>query len=294
MFRGVHHVGLQSRDPRGALAHFGQFLGVEIESAAEKDAFLAGPNFYVYANHGESPAYQASVHAIGIAHICVQSQDVGVGRRRLESEGVKLIADHVALGTGFLYAYARDREGRLIEFESAEFLPTATQGWFAHCAFVTEDLERLTGFYAALLDKALVLGGRFKGNRLADTIAGMSGLDFEMVWLRGFNMTLEFFRYHKPDLALPGERQVGYTHIAFEVADLAASAERARTLGALEEDAGPALFGAAARRFRDPDGNHFILLEMSEDSEFSLRRLSAPDLITKPLPKRASTEAAAS
>jgi catechol 2,3-dioxygenase-like lactoylglutathione lyase family enzyme len=278
MITAIHHVGLRSPDPRRALAAFGDFVG-GVTDAEGEGAWLRGPNFLVHAARGEGPPASAPVHAIGLAHVCIQARDPAAARERLESAGVAYIADPCSLGTGVHYAYARDNEHRLLELETAPWMVTEPSGWFAHVAFVTTDLTRLLDFYAALLETEVARRGRFNGNPRLDQIAGLSGVDVEAGWLRVHGFTLEFWRYHAPALPL-GERQSGYLHLALEVADADAVAARALALGATPDDGADLPMLGAVRAVRDPDGNRLVFAALNAaHAHLSVAAQSAPGVV---------------
>lgn len=282
----IHHVGIESTDPATSLGAFATFLGAEIEHA-DGAQWLKGPNFLVRAAHGSGPGGEAPVHALGIAHVCLQMRDPAAARAALERAGVAYLADPVSLGTGFHYCYARDAEHRLLELETAPFMTEHPRGWFAHVAFVTDDLERIVRFYSAFLDLPVFPGGPFRNNPKLDAITGLAGVEVEAGWLRGANLTLEFWRYHAPGLADGSPRQTGYTHVAFEVEDVAAAVARAESLGATRDEDGDGLQVGIARALRDPDDNRIILLSPdAQHAHLSIAALSAPEVIGHVLPAR--------
>lgn len=287
MIRGVHHLGLQGPDPSAQLAPYAHALGV-LPHGAGDEAWLAAPNGYLLARRGAAPVRVASVHATGLAHLCLQSRDAGAAARRLDEAPFTRLAEPVALGTGFHYGYARDPQGRLIELETAPFLHDEPPGWFAHVSFVTRQPPRLADFYAALTERPLSRGPRVRGVSLVDHIAQLPGIELTPTWLRGHNLTLEFMHYAAPALADPAERQTGWTHIAFEVDDADAAHARALALGATPADT-QQLFGVTSPAVLDPEGNrlHFIAWPRGS-SPTSLSALASPHLIEHVLPARAA------
>jgi catechol 2,3-dioxygenase-like lactoylglutathione lyase family enzyme len=258
MIEGIHHVGLQAPVPAQALAPFAHFFGVPVHHLGGQ-AWLAAANGFLVASQGAAPERTASVHAIGLAHICLQAQEARTARERLESQGIQLLADPVSLGTGFRYCYARDPAGRLIEMETGTFLQPDPQGWLAHAAFVTDDLDRITSFYSDLLGLPLSLGPRVAGHPGVDAVAQLKGIDLEAVWIRGLNLTLEFWRYHAPALSEPGERQCAYTHLALVAGDPELAHARALALGAQGTEVMD-LLGERAPSVLDPDGNRLVFM----------------------------------
>lgn len=258
----IHHLGL---------AGAGQALdvAVRLEPVRAPDlgdggaAWLRGPNLFLRLGDGDPPGPRP-VNAPGIAHLCVQSRAGDAARGALERAGVRFLSEPVALGTGFLYAYAHDSAGRLLELESAPFLPDEPAAWFGHVAFVSRDAERLAGFYAHLLGAAVTPGGRFRDNARVDRVAGLDGVDVEVWWVRDRRFTLEFWRYHTP--AYDGPDVDGwYTSLGLETDDLDAALARVREAGGATEDVMTGADGRAARA-RDPDGNRLQLIELASPS----------------------------
>jgi len=285
MITSIHHVGLQSPNPSAALTPYADFFGVDIQTEND-EAWVSGANGRIRASKGLAPPRTASVHATGLAHVCIQAQDKAAARGRLERNGVVLLADPLPLGTGFRYSYARDREGRLIEMENAPFLRSEPQGWFGHVAFVTQDLPRLTRFYAALMDCQPSQGQRVANNENVDCVAQLHGLDLEPVWISGLNLTLEFWRYHAPLLDDPNERQCGYTYLALEANDPSQAKHLALDLGAT--DAPPEwVMGEACPSVLDPDGTRLVFVP-TQATEACVGKLQDAKLIDHVLPARAA------
>lgn len=278
MIHAVHHVAMESPDPVAALDAFADFMGGVVYADA-RGAWLVGPNAFVRAERGSAPEV-APVHARGIAHVCVQARDPAAARSRLERNGVGYLSEPVALGTGFHYAYARDREGRLLELETAPFLVNDPQGWFAHVAFVVRDLDRMATFYGAVCGGELRTGGPYRNNPRIDQVAGLTGVDVDVRWIVGANLTLEFWRYNAP--AISAEcRHTAWRHLAFACADPQAMKAKAIAAGAAPDDP-PAwrdAWGAVAA-VRDPEGNRIVFVA-PVDPLLSIESLRAPDLLAR-------------
>ena len=164
MRAAVHHVGLGGgRSPFVAVMPIDRAQTPDVGPAGQ-GRWLRAPNAWLFETDVEPHARRA-VHSPGIAHICVQARDGTVARPALEAAGVGFLSPPVALGTGFLYAYGFDADGRLIEMENAPFLAETPSGWIGHVALVTDDINRLAGFYGGLLD-AEPERGAFRNNPL--------------------------------------------------------------------------------------------------------------------------------
>lgn len=255
----VHHVELA-----GGSHAFGAAVMLSPEGFAdlgESLRLLRGPNLYLAMADGSDTRPPRIVHAPGLAHLCVQSRADPEVRDAMKEAGVVPISSPVALGTGYRYSYAHDPAGRLLEVESAPFLPAAPPAWFGHFAFVSRDAAGLAGFYGALLDCAPAAGGRFHDNRRIDTVAGLSGVDVSVWWVRALGFTLEFWQYQAPAYDGPPV-DGGYRAVGFESDDLDAAIAAALAGGAALERRGAGADGRAAL-LRDPDGNRFRLIELA-------------------------------
>lgn len=278
MILAVHHLGLRAPEPALSLAPYAHFLDVAPWPSEDGAAasWVVAPNSFLFARAGATPERAASVHATGIAHLCLRTRDRLQGRARLEAGGVRLLADPLSLGTGFHYSYARDREGRLLEMENAPFIREVPRAWLAHVAWVTQDLNLLSSFYAALLDRPVAPGARVAGNARVDTVAQLQGVDLQPAWITGLNLTLEFWRYHGPALADPDERQCGYTHVAFEVSEPMSMQHDAIALGATAA-APENLWGLEWPAVLDPDGNRLVFVAPT-DPAWQVANLPGRDL----------------
>jgi len=281
----IHHVGLESAAGVPGLTAAAGLRPVEGLDLGDGSAeLLAGPNLFVERRAVASAELSAprAVNAPGIAHLCLQARDGDGARAALEATGTDFLSEPVALGTGFLYAYARDAEGRLLELESAPFLPAEPPAWFGHLAYVSRDAGRLAGFYGALVGAPVAAGGRFRDNPLLDRVAALPGVDVEVWWVRSEPIGLEFWKYRAPE-AGSGGRGIGrYTHLGVETDDLEAALVRAEREGGTRDGGITAGTDGRAGWARDPDGNRIRLIE-----------LAAPGLATAALPHFGALAAAA-
>lgn len=273
----VHHLGLA-----GSAGAFDAAVALEpcpvLDFGEGAERWSRGPNLHIQASGGEAPSGVRPVNAPGIAHLCVQARAGDRARDAMERAGVRFLSEPVALGTGYLYAYAHGPEGHLLELESAPFLPESPAAWFGHIAFVSPDAERLAAFYARLLGADVTPGGRFRGDPRIDQVAGLSGVDVEVWWVRAPQSALEFWRYHAP--AYEGPAQPGwYTHLGLETDDLDAALARVGEDGGAigEGTSGPD--GRAAWAC-DPDGNRLRLIELTNPS-FGVAALPHADALAR-------------
>lgn len=254
----VHHLELAPGAHGFAAVVDLQSLGA-VDWGGEAMTMVRGPNLYLLVPTATGGATRPRpVNAPGLAHLCLQARDGERAQGALEAADVRFVSAPVSLGTGFRYAYAHDRAGRLLELESAPFLPTAPPAWFGHFAFVSPDAERLAAFYAALLGAEMAAGGRIRGNPRVDAVAGLDGVDVSVWWVRAAHFTLEFWRYHAPTHdGRPAPD--GYGALGLETDDLDGAVADALAGGATLEGRRHGSDGDAAT-LRDPDGNRLRLV----------------------------------
>jgi catechol 2,3-dioxygenase-like lactoylglutathione lyase family enzyme len=306
MIKGVHHVGLSVSNLDQAVADYGAVAGLTeiarftventdqarrlmgLPSVSAKVALLKGVNacleLFEFAVPAPGAASSPPVNAPGITHVCAQGRSIDDLYASLIPQGFSFPESPVDLGTGFLYAYGRSRDGAVIETEGAPFAQTEPASWMGHVAFATHDLERLVAFYAALLGMEPQFSPRLRGSARYDRVTGLRGVDVLAAWVRGSNLALEFWQYLSPEtVARSDDRPVsdlGYSQVAFEVDDLEAVFARAVELGARPHGPPEDLGRARAAYLRDPDGNVLELITWAPGAEaLSVSALSHPRVL---------------
>lgn len=293
MIKGVHHVGLSVSDLDQAVADYGAVAGLTevtrftvedtqqsrrllgLPAVSAKVALLKGVNAWLelfeFATPDPGEPSHRPVNAPGITHICAQGRSIDDLYACLIPRGFSFPEAPVDLGTGFLYAYGRSRDGAVIETEGAPFARSEPASWMGHVAFATHDLKRLVGFYAALLGVEPQFSPRLRGSERYDRVTGLRGVDVLAAWVRGSNLALEFWQYLSPGtVARTDDRPVsdlGYSHVAFEVDDLDGAFARAVALGARPHGPPEDLGRARAAYLRDPDGNVLELIAWAPGAE---------------------------
>jgi len=104
---------------------------------------------------------------------------------------------------------------------------------FNHTAFVVSDLDRTIGFFQDLL--GFELTSRAPRDKMAiQAMTGLTNVDIEVAYLRGFGQWIELIRYKAPadrGKGLPKIYEDGAGHIAFDVEDATLAVEAAGAFG---------------------------------------------------------------
>ncbi len=270
-FIGVHHVGLRAQDvdtlvdfyrAAGGLLPWPALDGLALPGGG---VALAGPNAGLRILPGGGRPQHRAVSEAGITHVCLQSPDIAGLHRRFAGAGAQFHSPLVDLGTGFLYAYARDGEYNVVELEGVAPVWADPQPWLAHVNIACADIGRQADFYAALLGAPAVRSPRLQGDARLDQIAGLRGVALRMAWVPAGNQQVELIHYSQPAAhasSAPstrrGDAAAGHCYIAFEVNDLAAATARLQHSGG-QVDAVQAYSGLHTGR--DPEGNGLWLLD---------------------------------
>ncbi len=307
MIKGIHHAGLSVSDLDRAITYFRDAAdfewlpGVSVHTPAyfravtghvnvvARNALLRGPNCYLELVAFSSPdpgePVQRQVSEAGITHICLQFHDMQTLYDRFIRAGAHVHAAPTRLGTGIDYCYTHDHEANVIELEAVPFASHEQPPWVAHVAIATSNIERLAAFYHRVLGGQR-LGGQVIGpNPLYDQLTGLKNVKVIPTWITGTNLSVELWQYLTP-ATLPAPRRLftefGYTHICFEVDDVASELEVFQAASATCETPILELDGGRAVLLRDPDGNFIELLELfSRHAEYALHSLQHRDIVTR-------------
>lgn len=98
---------------------------------------------------------------------------------------------------------------------------------FNHTAFVVSNLDRAVGFFKDVLGFELASRAS-RDPKAIQSMTGLSGVDIEVAYLRGFGQWIELIRYKAPSnrgKALPKIFQDGAGHIALDVGNIEAMVE---------------------------------------------------------------------
>lgn len=148
---------------------------------------------------------------------------------------------------------------------------------FHHTAIATTDLATMSDFYQSMMGFKLVIQQSWAaGSERHDSLTGLPGSSASFAVLRLGNACLELFQYHSP-LPTPNapDRPVsdaGLTHIAIAVDDIDAEFTRMSEAG-VRFHCPPGPKGPYRATYgRDPEGNVFELIEISDPTHpFALR-----------------------
>ena len=278
----LHHIGLAVRDLGRAMAFYRAAAG--FEPAAEcvgsaPAALLRAPNCYLelIITAAAADATPRPVNEAGITHFCVQGRQMDALHTRFADAGASFHAPPVGLGTGNLYAYARDPELNVVELEALPYAPPAQAPWVAHVAIATPDVERLAAFYHRLLGGNRVGGQKIGPSPLYDQVTGLPAVEVIPTWIAGGNVTVELWQYLNPPTlpAAPRPFEVpGFNHICFEVESAAEAIAACVEAGATVDPP----VAHSATLVRDPDGN---LLELRETADCAARDLAGYTIVAQ-------------
>jgi catechol 2,3-dioxygenase-like lactoylglutathione lyase family enzyme len=291
MIKGIHHVALAVADLQAAERFYRN--AASMMAAVQQPALPlpAGPGASVMLNGANCslrllatplavPAPRP-VSEAGITHFCVQGVDPAALHARFGQAGASFHSDLVDLGTGYLYCYARDPEGNVIEIEGVAPVWDDAAPWFAHAAMSTAQIGPMTDFYAAVLGTAAVRSPRMGKSRRMDRVAALDGVELEAAWIPGANMQVELMQYFQPATVARSQPPAGpgYQYFALEVDDVAAELARLQTLGA-SVPADLAGHRSDTQAFcADPDGN--LLLLLAPDAAHAIDALPDASIVAR-------------
>jgi len=298
VIRGIHHVGLGVSDAERAAAFYAKAFGFDAAPGAGWSAgdvqrqrglpdplgdaaIVRAPNLLL-ALFEAGPALTGrpprSVAAPGITHICVQAVAMDVLEPAAARAGASFHAPPTDLGGTILYAYPRDPDGNVIEIEA---VPDAAErgAWPAHVSITTPDLPRAVAFYEALLGSAARRSTRLGPNAKIDRLTGLSDVEVSGAWISVGNLQLELWQYHHPETAADRSGP-GYSHIAFEAADLPAVRAAAARIGLPLTD-GALMEGAASLLGHDPDGNVIAFVAPQNGGAPSIAEFPDPGIVLR-------------
>jgi catechol 2,3-dioxygenase-like lactoylglutathione lyase family enzyme len=311
--KGIHHVGLTVRDVK-AVAHFytaaaGFTMADEAEASRSigsddghrAAAILRGPNAYVHLLAADPGApirsTRREVSEAGIVHICLQTPVIESLYGRFGVAGASFHSPPVDLGTGFLYSYARDCEGNVVELEGVPLVWDDPMPWIAHVSFSSANVNRLADFYAQVFASKAIKSSHIGPDKRFDLVSGMPGTEFMAAWIPAGNMQIEVIQYLQPATTprvatpLPGEP--GYSYVCLEVSDMVSAWNHLAICGAVQVRApqvGSAIDDEHRRLCSDPDGNLLMLLQPVEAAA-SIARLPDPYIVARMNDRRAAMAA---
>lgn len=152
-------------------------------------------------------------------------------------------------------------------------MATARGALYAHTNLIARDWKRLAAFYETVFGCVPVPPERDLAGAWLEAGTGVPGAHLRGLHLRlpGGAATLEIFQYdHSPEAPPPQANQLGFTHLAFRVEDVAAAAEAVLAAGGARvgETVRRAVSGVGVLTFayvRDPEGNILELQRWDQD-----------------------------
>ena len=299
MISGIHHIGLTVTNANSAARFYATAANLVLANATEQQLglpsaahnetpetalMLRGANAYVRLLASRLPIIARQqprpVAEAGIVHICLQSPDMNALYDNFRIAGATFHAPPVDLGTGFLYAYARDLEANVVELEGVPPVWDDPAPWLAHVSFSSADVDRLADFYATVFAQTASKSTRLGPNHRLDAVSGMKDTEFKAAWIPAGNMQVEVIQYFQP-ATVPHHSpraltDAGYSYVCLEVADLACAAAHMLASGATQSPSLAAISGRNRYFCVDPDGNILLLLAL-EPAEQACAIAALPD-----------------
>jgi catechol 2,3-dioxygenase-like lactoylglutathione lyase family enzyme len=224
------------------------------------------------------------VQGPGITHVCFQSPDakpifpryVAAGARPVSRTGdlVQLRPD-----VPVKYGYLRDGDGTMIEVEQLMLDNLPFEHRMRHVAIASPDIDRVVGFYAALLGKAPRERRSGLVNPTLDLTADLDDVKLDAAWFAVGNLELEIWEFVNPAPSPPTTPRpleaYGHNMIVFDVTDAAAAMQAAQAAGGVRLTGPSKMDGGTIAFARDPDGNLIGFFEPgSAASPFSTQGLA--------------------
>jgi catechol 2,3-dioxygenase-like lactoylglutathione lyase family enzyme len=271
MITALHHIGLFVDDLPKALRFYEQAAGfapcaapgqVTYADTSSGIHWLRGPNAHLCLCEGHAAKHTAirPVNQTGITHFCLQGHSMTRMHDAFATQGAHFHSQPIDLGTGWLYCYARDPFGNVVELEEARHAPHEQQPWIAHVAFASPDGARLAAFYHALCggqrSPPLSVGPR----PALDALSGLHDTRVTGTWITGLNVSVEIWQFTTPAPIAFDRDGLGYQWLGFEVDSLDATAAKIVQMGGALENRIDGILSA-----EDPDGNGLSFWEPGTD-----------------------------
>lgn len=256
MINGVHHIALHVTHLDTYIA-FCQALQFHCVARVGDTAWIATPTVYLQLiQTPQSTAKNIDFTRPGISHLCIQTPNMAATVSILRQYSFAPLSDPINLGTGHWYLYARMPSGDIVEIEGVPYAPAATPPWVAHVAMVTQHIDRLATFYRHITHTTANGGTSIGPHPRFDDVLQLHQARMIPTWLKGLNITLEFWQFSHPPTRASAQNTYGYRHIAFETTHYATSMTHAIAAGASVVD-----HTSHHAVWQDLDGNHFVMLD---------------------------------
>lgn len=314
---GVNHIGLSVKDLDATLAFYQSVTNFElihretvsnsqaadelfgVDNVEYEIAVLEAPNmlfeFIEFKHNANKIVEVMPVYGPGMTHTCFQSTTDDSVYGRFKEAGASMLSrgdDAVDLGGyGVYYAYGYDPEGNMFEMELLDPGPLATvpkkvewleqghRSWMTQVALVTHDINRLTNWYAKIMEFSPYRVGEYADHPRMIEVADIDNLSLMASWFRMDDRakTMEFWQYQNPVtptyMGKRGVTDFGYSY-SIEVGDIQAEYTRMQALG-VEFVSEPVLMDEFWQVYaNDIDGNVFALRQwVDADSPYSVPNL---------------------
>ena len=300
--KGINHVGLCVSDLQAAAAFYERAAGISqapikglgnpmaemasgFEILPEDRLTLRGPNAYLqlsqYAPLDGAASGVLPVAGPGVTHVCFQSATQKNIYARFKAQGAVPVSRGDApislLGQGVYYAYARDLDGIMFETEHLDRPHFNDPVWLSHVALVSPDIDQLVAFYQTVLGVQVSRRANKAAGPTFDQVADYDDVHIRAAWFHMENMDLELWQFVNPVTPETGPpapfEQIGYQKFAFEVSDIQKDYGRLVDAGITFLSKPVESAQSTEVYARDPDGNLFSLIQMRDDSAYSIDRL---------------------
>lgn len=307
MIVGIHHIGVSVASLDRSVAFYEAAFGFEevirfdlkddpagramlqLPTVRGTASMLRAPNMIVevfeFTGAGERHS-DRPVNEPGITHFCLQTSDMTALGARMKAAGGRFSSQPTDLGADIVYAYPRDPDGNVIEFECLPALSEKSATWAAHVSITTADIDRAVAFYEGLTGSKARRSSRLGPNPKIDYLTGLDGAEVSGAWLEVGNLQLELWQYHKPAPSNADPSRIisdpGYSHFAFQVDHLARERARAERLGMVFQGEPISTGGMSATYGRDPDGVVIEFIQFHDGARnLSITAFPDPEIVSR-------------
>lgn len=231
----------------------------------------------------KAPPVRRPATGPGYTHICFQSPADAPKYDRFLELGLDMLSrgpGPVDLGGyGVTYAYGHDPDGVMIEMEqvarplieNAGYMGEQRlkhEAWITHVANVTAEKPQMVEFYRTILGHGPKREIPPTRRSTFDDVVDIDDIEIAASWFDVGNIQIELWHYSEPQTPLRRTPrmldEIGYSSLAFEVADLAGTIARLERAGMTFATEPFDLGGWQIAFARDPEGNLVAFQQRSE------------------------------